>query len=179
MAYQKTKPLSTDLISTSQVDIQGNFTALATVLDPDNGTALFPRQLHGATTAATTVGLVGRDSVELPGNTALFFLPQAGAAGIDFTTAVKADPGWCKLPCGIILHWGYVAIAQAGTTVPFTPNFPKAVLSVQLSSVATGAQTNVVQVWAPNKTGFTAYSMTVGSHASYQASNAYYLAIGW
>lgn len=131
MAYQKNKPQATDLLSTSQSDIQGNFQAIGDLLDPSYGSVLFPRQVAGSTTAATTVGLVGRASAEIPAETALFFMPQAGATPIDFTTSVKADSGWTRLPSGIIIQWssGSLGAGDSTTTYAWLKKFPTACLS--------------------------------------------------
>jgi hypothetical protein len=106
MPYKPNKPQVSDYLSVSASDIQNNFSLLGNMLNPDLGTALFPRQLTGAVTAPTTVGLVARESTSSVGETALHFLPQNGGAAVDFTSAGKAANGWCRLPCGIIMKWG-------------------------------------------------------------------------
>jgi hypothetical protein len=177
MPYKPNKPQVSDYLSVSASDIQNNFSLLGNMLNPDLGTALFPRQFTGAVTAPTTVGLVSKASVEKPAESALFFLPQNGGTAVDFTTSKNEFNGWCRLPCGIILQWGNASVSD--TELTFSIPFKNQCFNVQASPTITNLQTNVIIVVSFNLTKFTLRSKTVGSSPSIETSNCNWFAIGY
>lgn len=175
MPYQATKPLATDQLSQSQADIATNFTLLGTVLNPDNGLHLFPAQPGGyaPVTGATTVGLVAKPSVAVPANTALYFVPQTGGGNpIDFTTALLAATGWCRLPCGIRMRWGS---GTTGTPIDWSADPFTAIYSV-VATLNTNNEKHTFSVSGVGVNGFNAEAYDMSQHA--QAKSFYYMAIG-
>ena len=117
MAYQSNKPAATDSLSQSQSDIQGNFTALGLMLDPDNKIIKLPVATADPTTPAGAGALYTKAIAGVPPLLpALFWRGESDATAIDFTTAGKTNPGWCRLPCGIIIKWGVSANILYGAT---------------------------------------------------------------
>lgn len=136
MAYQPTKPAANDILSVSQGDIQGNFIALGTMIDPNNINIKLPTGAAPVTNA-TTVGLFTAASVLSPGDTSLWFKPIAAQAPQEMTSCLKALAGWTTLPSGIIFQWGADTIANASASKQTTTSiaFPTAMVAVILSNV--------------------------------------------
>lgn len=117
MAYNKSIPQAGDLLSQSQADILGNFTAIDAVFDVNNGVLKLP-STTSPTTLAGVVALYTKSVTITPnggGSTtapSLFWRPESSGTEVDITTATKARPGWCRLPCGIIMKWGSGSISN-------------------------------------------------------------------
>lgn len=177
MAYQSTKPAATDQISVSQGDLQGNFIAIGTMLDPNLKSVTFP-ETGSHITIANEVALYAKPSLLAPNDTALWFVPENGGTAVDFTTATKAADGWCRLPSGIIFKWGTGACAQNAAT---TVNFPVAagipvfgtILNVMITAVGFAGRTGTV-FYQSSAVG----SVTVWSTGSNAPTSFNYLAIG-
>jgi hypothetical protein len=114
MAYQYNKPLATDQLSQSQADIAGNFTAIGTMMDPDAKNLQLPVAGNAPTTPAGDVGFLY--SMLVAANPELFWKPRIGGTAVNFTSAGKTNPGWCVLPCGLIVKWGVSANITYGAT---------------------------------------------------------------
>lgn len=120
---------------------------------------------------------------------ALFFKGQNSAAnlnGIDFTTCGAANPGWTRLPSGIIIVWGNTNLTGTFAT-PQTVAFPANantpvftnVFTVQLTlGPSTGGDTNLCIFL----TGFTNLNFTAAiakiSGSLPVTAPVYYLALG-
>jgi hypothetical protein len=129
-------PLDTDDLSVSQADLNGNFTALNNVVTLVAGQeGIKFTRVAAPTTAATDVSLYGAASVEFPLQTALFFKNQNNAASVDFTSAGKAVPGWCRLPSGIELRWGGFTLNTTVAAAPcaYAKIFPNNTLHVAIT----------------------------------------------
>lgn len=130
MAYTYNKPDATDTISSSQSVLKDNFTAIKGLVDVNHATFGDPSEgkhkiVHfpaltitpgsiPAATLATEYALYSTSS-------GVFLRPPSQAAGtvtadINLTGATKADPGWCYLPCGIIMKWGTGSISGVNSS---------------------------------------------------------------
>lgn len=122
MAYTYNKPDASDKISSSQSVLKDNFTAIkqlvdvnhATFGDPSEGKhniVHFPQLTIGASIpAATSASEYALYNTAVGGSPALFIRIPGQSAGsttgdINLTGSLKTDPGWCMLPCGIIMKW--------------------------------------------------------------------------
>jgi hypothetical protein len=172
MPYQSTKPLATDQLNQSQADLAGNFTAIGTQLDPNNGIVKFPRQPADVATAATDVGLYAKLSTRTA-QTELFFRKQNSGTVIEFTSALGNTVGWTRLPSGILLKWGQFTDAgdplaytfPVGATIPDFANLYQVLIT---PSDAPGGHTFYVDTLLA--TGFTLHY--------HNGLNVRYLAIG-
>lgn len=149
MAYISIIPQPGDEPANSQPQILGNFTALATILDPDNGTIKLVKQLGPIALGANSINLHTQD---LPGAPipALAAAPEGGPEiyitrsdgintfNIPITASSPFTDGYAYLPSGLILKWGRdTATNLADFDTPYIsgndiPEF-KAVLNVQLT----------------------------------------------
>jgi hypothetical protein len=133
MAYNANIPLSTDLLSQSQLDIRNNFQEINTFVSVNheafNGAAPHAQGKHKQVEMPVQAAVVPTDATQwamkVVNNTlgvpapAIWLTPPVSAqhpagTAYDITTALFADPGWCRLPCGIIVKWGTSA-ATHGT----------------------------------------------------------------
>ncbi len=127
MPYSPNIPLSTDLISSSQGDIQANFQALDTFLtvnhegfsSADAGKhkfVTFPLQAANPAIAGGEIALFNKNSTLTTFNE-LFIKNQAGTV-YPLTASLPAATGWCYLPSGLIMKWGTNA-GNGATTIVF------------------------------------------------------------
>jgi hypothetical protein len=166
MAWQPNIPVATDKFSKSQADLQGNFQALATLLNPANMIHLFPQRGSNPGAIANTVQLYSRADAIVAGGpgtaggTGLFLGLGPGGGTIPLTTALHAPSGWSFLPSGIIVQWG---IANGSGTppavIPLSRAFPNNIYVV----LATSTQQNTGVIYSvstsvdnANKAQFTA-----------------------
>jgi hypothetical protein len=197
--YDPNIPQPTDQLSVSQADILNNFGALQAMLDINHvdfanagaGKHFFielPVQLVAPVTAGGEVGLYSRTSTSTT-QPELVFLRQAGSTApaavqsTEFTSAGWTNPGWTKLPSGIMFKWraniGFGGVntvtINLNTNVPGSPNFTTA-LTILITPIDTAASYDHVMgisnVTFPN---FTVYAATVPP-GTVQFS---YLAIGY
>lgn len=174
-------PLSTDLISSSQSQILGNFNAIVNTtyglarnhVAITNGTdgGLHTKVDFQAPIAAPTLG--GTGGVAYPKtvtNSELFFKNAVADMQIS-NSLLAAASGQGMLPGGMQIRSGAFSISTpAGTTLTFSPAFPTACVAV----VVTGK----------NSSNFPyVISITGGASASIGSSgipiNSYYIAIGY
>lgn len=101
--WQPTKPISGDIKSVSQGDIQGNFLALDDIYNGKNNFIKFTEQSADPSTIATQMALYTK---HVGTTTAMFLRNENNGTVVDFTTATKAATGSCTLPCGIKFQWG-------------------------------------------------------------------------
>ena len=120
MAYQANIPQANDKLSKSQADIQGNFQALSTQLNPTNSTVLFPTRVGDPTAIATTLQLYAKADANTVNGTGLFLRRATGASTLltipltQFIANAVAgnNNGYTYLPSGLLVQWG---IAQVPT----------------------------------------------------------------
>ena len=176
MPYNPNIPVATDKLSSSQADLLGNFTALGTIVDPNDPTLKLTQRAVDPAAAANQLQFYTK---AIGATTELFMLRGVGAA-IDCTSSLKADQGWTMLPSGMRMAWGWDV---SSNPVLFAAPFPTAVYSVSLTlnvgvignhywvSVDPGAGGLTVN-------GFTAHAQDGnGNDAAGQAF--YYIAIGY
>lgn len=133
MAYNANIPLATDLLSQSQADLRSNFQEINTFLTVNHESlnSVAPhaqgkhKQLEMPVQGAAVVTDLTQWAMTVANNTlgvpapAIFLTPPISAqhpAGtpIDMTTGVFADPGYCKLPCGLIVKWATSGLITQG-----------------------------------------------------------------
>jgi len=193
MAYQDQIPQPIDELKTSQNDILNNFIAIKAAWDVNHVTfdlanqgkhnyVTLPEQAGDPTTSTDEVALYSKESA-LTGKAELFIKKETPTGDvIEFTSAIKATPGWTRLPSGILLKWGAATATGAGTIIfPVGATIPAftTVFSAQLTVLdATAADADE----AIRLTAFTAASISVwGSPRSTTGSKAVnfeYLVIG-
>lgn len=131
-------PLSGQSLNVTRVPINTNFLTINTafavnhvVYNDGSGNQgkhffiEFPIPASTPTTAAGEVGLYSRTST-LTSQPELVFAHQSGSTApaaaqiVEFTSAGWAVPGWCRLPSGILMKWGFAsAVGNVATTVTF------------------------------------------------------------
>jgi hypothetical protein len=152
MAYQANIPASTDLLSDSQSDIQGNFQAIQTLIDvnhydfasSDQGKHFMvsmPVQSPAPTFAAGEVGLYAFLNpttshnelyINKTNESTVTQIP-ATASTLSITSApVQGTAGFSYLPSGIYITWGSTTVnGNTLITLPTPP--PNQILSIQLT----------------------------------------------
>jgi len=193
MAYQGNKPGANDRISTSQSDIQNNFTEIQTVLtvnhvdfaDPNEGKhthVSLPEQAADKVTAASEMALYTKDSGTAPN---LYLRQESNGTVFNITpsNAGHAASGYETLPSGLKMCWGTSTIASGSSTrtgIAFASAFSTAVYSVQLCCYdAHGAGSNA-QDFVVNPYSVALASFAAKRNSGYTGPVAYfyYLAIG-
>lgn len=143
MAFQPNIPASTDKFSQSQAEIQGNFQAIGTLLNPTGGEVTFPVQVADQATSPTQVGLYSKTDA-LTTNVELYFRRQNNGAVYSMTSASQTGTGWSFLPSGLLVKWGTTGLLNGGAatfaypvaaTIPAFTN----VFNVQLTIYAAAA----------------------------------------
>ena len=184
MPYNQNIPLATDKLSSSQVDINNNFTALQTLIDVDHvdfsnttnqgmhAKVTFP---IGTAPAVSTAGYIGLYGATSAGKPQIWVNNVAPGLQIPMTESNLATPGYTYLPSGIILQWGGPTTINNGTPVTFNKAFSTC-FSVQLTAVLVPNHETLVYVSGVGPTGFTGYGQTL--QGGYEAITVYYLAIG-
>lgn len=160
MSYTYNKPDPTDSISTSQGVLKDNFTAIKSFVDVNHVTFGLTNEgkhhivsipqltVAGGTTpiatSATEYALYTATDGAVP---ALWIRPPSQGAGtvsadINITSASLTNPGWCKLPCGLIMQWGSSS-GSGSSSHPVTVTYPKAfsngVLYAAVSTYTSGS----------------------------------------
>ena len=160
MSYTYNKPDPTDSISTSQGVLKDNFTAIKAFVDVNHvtfgltnegkhNTVSMPQLTVSAgtvpiATSATEYALYTATDGAVP---ALWIRPPSQGAGtvsadINITSAALTNPGWCKLPCGLLMQWGSSS-GSGSSTSPVTVTYPKAfhtaVLNATVSTYTSGS----------------------------------------
>src|SRR3990167_11437579 len=136
MPWNQNIPQPGDKLSQSQADLRGNFQALDTYIQVDHVAIAAADQgkhkkvsyvsqayvapILGPATAVNEAIIFARDSIEVPGTTALFFKGPSTLDSddpIEFSYALKATTGYTILPSGIIIQWapGQLGINTAST----------------------------------------------------------------
>jgi len=163
MAYQPNIPLPTDLLKNSQADIQANFISNSAAFnqnhvdfnDANAGKHKFlqmPEQSVSPVTAANEMALYTK---EQDGVSQMFIRRESDGTEINITNdGLKANPGWARLPNGLIMKWGIVSVSQntrntvilpSGGTIPvFTTIFIGTVSQYFISSTGDGSLNNAV-----------------------------------
>lgn len=125
MAYNANIPQPTDQLKVSQADLLANFQAINTFVNvnhedfgsADQGKHKFlqmPEQGVAPATAADEAGLFGGEGAYST-DSELYFRRENNGDIIAFTEGLNTTPGWCRLPCGILVKWQLVSVpAQSG-----------------------------------------------------------------
>ena len=184
MAWNPNIPAAGNLLATDQANIQGNFAAIATVVNPTAGSqeVILPEiPVTPAAVAATLQMFVQNDPAS--GNTPqLFVQRQTGSADnptlLNFTGSNKtAASGWTYLPSGLELFWGTLPGALSPVNVAFADGgFDNACFSVVVTPTQAGTK-NWCDVNTITPTGFVFESFDANQHASVVSFN--YIAIGY
>lgn len=212
MAYDQTKPQSTDTKSASQPVLLENFLQIYNFVGQDHEQfnsanagkhkwTIMPEQGTDITAAPQTqaneTAVYCRETDD-PNNppagklAALFFRPEGQALGAgteyDFTTALKAQTGYCVLPCGIKICWGVGTIntgEATGTAITFAGGgFNSTCYScVHSTNVSTNHNDGDDLLMYPanlNNTGFTPTRARLAPPVNYWTApiNFSYIAIG-
>jgi hypothetical protein len=187
MPYKANIPLANDKLSSSQADLNGNFQAINTFIAVDHeafGAAaegkhkrvFFTQQAADPATGATEAALYTKDSATVPGTASLYYRPPNSGNAIEFTYALKANPGWTWLPSGIMMQWG-TGVAGNATAIVFPTAFPNACLNVMLTPVNNVGARDFLQVGNFGVNNCIAYGQKDGG--GFENVNVYFLAIGW
>jgi hypothetical protein len=185
MAYKSNIPLATDKLSTSQSDLNGNFTEINTYVNVDhvafNGAnqgkhkkATFPVAAAPGAAGAAEVGIYAANSGGVP---ELFI--NKTATQIPFTASLKANAGWTYLPSGIIIQWTSGVMNGAASVVALPIAFPTAMFTVQVtpSTISGGDIRDDIIAATPN--GLNAVFMSRSAAWSGVAIGVNILAIGY
>ena len=183
--YNPNIPQSSDLLSVSQGDLLDNFGAIQALIDVNHvdfaavgaGKHTFvemPVQSPVPTTVGGEVGLYCQTSATTT-QPELVFARQAGSSApasvqiTEFTSAGWANPGWTKLPSGIMFKWraniGFggsnTVTKNLNTDVPGSPNFTT-VLTILITPIDTaGTYNNVIGIKTVAVPSFTVYTSIV------------------
>lgn len=133
MPYNANIPQATDQLSQSQLDLLNNFQSINTFVNVNHvgfnvanqgkhKFVEFPVQSPAPTTIAGEVGLYCRQST-ITNQPELVFSHQLGSTAptsakiVEFTSAGWSNPGWCRLPSGILIKWGTATVNGLTTIV--------------------------------------------------------------
>lgn len=136
MATFQDKPLSTDLISVSQGDLQGNFEYLQGSLDKDHQCVFGDTPATPGEGRHRSVGLIDNGVLTFPtgddvdsfwystgGNT---FWSNTTVGPVQMTNAsvpLAASSGNSFLPGGLLIQWGVSALTGVATTITYPVAF--------------------------------------------------------
>ncbi len=205
MPYQQNIPASTDQLSVSQGDIQGNFQNVKSLIDANHVTfnalgagkhfkVSLPAQSPAPTFDAGEVGLysflnptTAKNELYInKTNQATVKQIPATASVLSITAAPgSGTAGWTYLPSGILLRWGTIS-GQTGYAVQTVtgsgfPGFTQ-ILNVQVTPFATGtSDANIAVTFAGivSNTSFATY-VAVRYNSGVAGTGGYtYLAIGY
>jgi len=186
--YNPNIPQPTDLLSVSQGNLLNNFGAIQALIDVNHvdfaaagaGKHFFiemPVQVAPPVTVAGEVGLYSQTSA-VTAQPELVFARQLGSTApaavqvTEFTSAIWLNPGYTKLPSGIMLKWhsnipfggSQTVVIDLNTDVPGSPNYTN-VLTVLVCGLDTaGTYDHVIAVKSntgPGATILTVYAGTV------------------
>lgn len=181
MPYQSNIPLATDKLSKSQADIQGNFIALSTQVNPNNSTFTLAQTVDPAS-LNNILQMYAKVDANTSGGTGLFLREAIGGIGgpngdgiLPITTSSQIAKGYTYLPSGILIQWG-----NETTGNPFVFNFPIAFAHTCFSISGTTTRTGdpqgaVVTLSIIDRMTFTAACTKNGA---YFAQKFNYIAIG-
>lgn len=199
MSTYKDKPAASDILATSQGDIQGNFEFLQSVFNKDhqivfndtNSTTAEGRHrsvglIDGGVQAFPTDGLTG--FVYATGGELYYRNSAAGPfqltnsqTGSNFggnaTIGNSSHSGWTFLPGGLILNYGVVANPTGSSTaITFAQNFPTRIMNIMVSPQRSNTDDKVVAIAnspGPSQSGF-----TITYSSSDLPKGIYWMAIG-
>ena len=201
MAYQQNIPQSTDLLSDSQSDIQGNFQAIQTLIDVNHYDfadatnqgkhfmVSMPPQPSAPPVpfAAGEVGLYSyinaiTSQTELyinKTNQATVTQIPATASSLSLTSApLQGTAGWSYLPSGIYITWGSTTVnGNTLITLPTPP--PNQILSIQLTPASGSAVFVDAQVVLNNIVNNATFNVVGTINGSASAITCYYFVIGY
>ena len=126
MPYTNNIPFAAQRFKDSEPLIRDNFVEIQNALVvnhgdfgiPNVGKHLFlqmPVQGAGPVTNATEMGLYTKTGITT--NPEMFIRRESNGAEIEFTGALAANTGWTRLPSGILLKWGRLAVAATPQTI--------------------------------------------------------------
>jgi hypothetical protein len=194
MAYSNNIPQASDRLSSSQTSILANFQEIDTYTqvdhvafnDADQGKhkkSLYIQQAADPVTGATEGAIYAKAGTG--GATNLFYRPPAAGTAIEFTYALKANPGYTWLPSGMLIQFGTGTIpgGSAGVVVNFPIVFPTNCLSCTVSPTqgAVGNANGILGL-VPNASAIAAATVSVSRMDTGQTGTALifrYIAIGY
>jgi hypothetical protein len=182
--YNPNIPQASNLLSQSQLDLLNNFGAIQALIDVNHvdfdatGAGKhhfveFPVQSPVPTTSGGEVGLYSQTST-VTSQPELVFARQSGSTApasvriTEFTSALWANPGYTKLPSGIMLKWrsnisfggGSTVTINTNTNVPGSPNFAN-IVNIMITLVDTaGSYDHVIGISNVTSPSFTVYAAT-------------------
>ncbi len=181
MAWNSAKPDANDDLDYSVNDIQGNFAALESMFTPGSPKVNLAKLTTDPTAIANTLQFYVKSDGTNP---QVYIQRESGSADtptkINLTGGIKANPGWCVLPCGIMLVWGSTSTSNAATsTKAYAFQFPTACLAIVQSAQTLPSgndQDYQLALTVVDKTNYTEkrHSSNHGTQFTYQ-----YLAIGY
>jgi hypothetical protein len=189
MPYNANIPQPNDELSQSQDEMLNNFQSISALINVNhidfNGATQgkhkwvsLPNQVLAPQALANELVLYTK---EVNGNPQLFLRRQNDGAEIDFTSAGFGNPGWCRLPSGILLKWGvFNGVGNTNITIPFAvgatiPVF-NACYIVQVQSLIGNGGASAPQVSNITNVQFDMFSRRIGLDNATGQFN--YLAIG-
>jgi hypothetical protein len=193
MAYNPNIPQPTNLISNSQGDILGNFTAIdsgatgtgigfsrnhVTMTDGTNG-GLHYKVDYNQPIASPTPSSGGTEYTKTVTNIELFY--KNSVADMQITnSALTTTSGQGMLPGGLQIRVGTAqATGDPGSPSSITPPFSIACLGVIATPKSTPSKRNMIIVTAVAPGSFTLKSLSSDSVDQGGAVDCYYIAIGY
>ena len=161
-------PLSGQTLGVTRVPINQNFSVIDTAFAVDHvdynvsgqgqhNKVSFPVQNPAPAPQAGVLQLYSQLST-ITNQPELVFTHQTGSTApvaariVEFTSAGWANPGWCRLPSGILMKWGTINTTTYNTleTIPFSvgagiPVF-SAIYSCQITTASAQTDTQVVVI---------------------------------
>lgn len=167
-------PSASQTLGQTYTPISGNFSTINTAFSVDHveyaiagqgkhNKVTMPAQSVSPTTVASELALFSKLVSGVP---QMMWRQQSNGSEIDFTSAGKANPGWTRLPSGILLKWHSAVSFPGGTTlmtvntdadVPGSPAFTN-LFTVLITVVGT----SVPATHAFGVTNITSPSFTAG-----------------
>ena len=190
MAYTSNIPTASQRLKDSQPLIQANFNEIATALGINHGPFntvnvgkhLFlqmPIQTVAPATNTTEMGLYTKTGITT--NPEMYVRRANNGTEIEFTGSLQATDGWTRLPSGILLKWGRVAVATVPQLVvfPVAATIPvfSAIYNLQLSTDTLNVNSRgVVTALAPSAVNFSFYTNAL--QGSVTDLRLFYFALG-
>lgn len=114
MAWNPSIPQPGDIPAQSQALILQNFQYLNTFVQGQGNALLLNQQATAPTVTATQVGIYNL----LSGGINNLMVKNGTGAAVNITTAGQAARGWCILPCGVKMTWGYISVPGGSSGSP-------------------------------------------------------------
>lgn len=180
MAYIANIPMGSQPINVTQPQIQGNFEALGAYLNPNNTAIVFNEIVPPAPVTGANQGALFVENGVYTNVPELTFERQNGGPNIEMTACFADATGWTRIPSGILMKWGTVAVPGSPFTITFPDDgnvtIPRFTAIFVVIPNTVGNVTTITEINSQTITTF--YGHHYGLTGNGQAGTISYIAIG-